>query len=111
MDKNTNAHGLKLLDLCKSTSMRVANGRLHCDQSGSFTFILMLFADDMVILGRTPSELQKHFDMLNVLPSTLRNSLSRLRLSSHKLRIETGRYAQNRIERNQRYCTIQIYIQ
>ena len=32
--------------------------------------------------------------------------MSRLRLSSHQLKIETGRYAQNRIERNLRYCTI-----
>jgi hypothetical protein len=41
-----------------------------------------------------------------MLPSTLWNALFRLRLSSHNLRIETGRYSQYRIQRYQRYCTI-----
>ena len=43
---------------------------------------------------------------LNVLPSKLRVPLSRLRLSAHELRIETGRYAQNRIDRSFHLCTI-----
>ena len=34
----------------------------------------------------------------------LRRYLTKLRLSSHNLKIETGRYGRNRIERNQRYC-------
>ena len=34
-----------------------------------------------------------------------RAALSRLRLSSHKLLIETGRYANIRLERNERKCT------
>jgi hypothetical protein len=38
MDNVTNAHGLKLIDLCKSTSLRNANGRLGNDHNGSFTF-------------------------------------------------------------------------
>ena len=33
-----------------------------------------------------------------------RNALVRLRLSSHSLRIESGRYGQNRISRNERIC-------
>ena len=41
-----------------------------------------------------------------MLPKKLRICMSRLRLSSHRLKIETGRYAQNRIERNLRYCTL-----
>ena len=40
---------------------------------------------------------------LNALPNKLRAALSRLRLSSHQLRIETGRYSQNRA---QRICTL-----
>jgi hypothetical protein len=28
----------------------------------------------------------------------------KLRLSSHKLAIEIGRYSRNRVERNERYC-------
>lgn len=42
---------------------------------------------------------------LDVLPSNLRFYISRLRLSAHSLRIQTGRYARNRIPRNERYCT------
>ena len=33
-------------------------------------------------------------------------ALSPLRLSSHQLRIETGRYSQNRVDRAQRICTL-----
>ena len=43
---------------------------------------------------------------LNVLPSKLRIALSRLRLSSHQLQIETGRYAQNRIDRTLHLCSL-----
>ena len=43
---------------------------------------------------------------LNVLPNKLRVVLSRLRLSSHQFRFETGRYSQNRVDRAQRICTL-----
>ncbi len=36
----------------------------------------------------------------------LRRCLTRIRLGSHGLRIETGRYGRNRIERNQRVCPL-----
>ncbi|XP_053405087.1 uncharacterized protein LOC128558872 [Mercenaria mercenaria] len=39
MDSHTNANGLRLLDLCTSTSMRIANGRLPGDQTGTFTYV------------------------------------------------------------------------
>lgn len=39
MDRVTNTHGSKLIDLCKSMSLRIANGRLASDYEGSFTFI------------------------------------------------------------------------
>ena len=32
--------------------------------------------------------------------------MSKIRLSSHPLRIETGRYGRNRIDRNERLCLI-----
>ena len=48
-------------------------------------------------------EFENYLDML---PKKLRIFMTRLRLSSHQLKIETGRYAQNRIERNLRYCTL-----
>jgi CRISPR/Cas system endoribonuclease Cas6 (RAMP superfamily) len=41
---------------------------------------------------------------LDILPFKFRSVLSKLRQSSHKLAIETGRYARNRVERNVRYC-------
>ena len=43
---------------------------------------------------------------LDKFASKLRIPLTKLRLSSHQLRIETGRYGNNRTEHNQRYCTI-----
>ena len=42
---------------------------------------------------------------LNWLPLRLRVPLSKLRLASHTLRVETGRYDRARIERNERVCT------
>lgn len=41
---------------------------------------------------------------LDVVPRNLRLFISRLRLSVHPLRIQTGRYAINRIPRDQRHC-------
>ena len=35
-----------------------------------------------------------------------RYNITKIRLSAHKLRIETGRYGQNRIERHERICEI-----
>ena len=43
---------------------------------------------------------------LNSLPNKLRVAISRLRLSSHQLRIETGRYSLNRVDREKRICTL-----
>ena len=43
---------------------------------------------------------------LTKLPSKFRISMSQLRLSAHQLRIETGRYLQNRTDRAQRLCTL-----
>ena len=43
---------------------------------------------------------------LDVLPSDLRIYFSRLRLASHSLRIQTGRYMGQRLERNLRFCLI-----
>jgi hypothetical protein len=38
---------------------------------------------------------------LDLLPFNFRNALLKLRLSSHKLAIETGRFSKNRVERNE----------
>ena len=39
LDSTCNPHGIKLLDLCKSTSMRIANGRLDSDHHiGTYTY-------------------------------------------------------------------------
>ena len=48
-------------------------------------------------------ELEKY---LEILPYDLRIYISRLRLASHSLRIQTGRYAGQRLERNKRVCLI-----
>ena len=38
-DNGTNSHGLKMIDLCKSTSLHIANGRLHDDKGvGNYTY-------------------------------------------------------------------------
>jgi len=41
---------------------------------------------------------------LDLLPRRLRLFFVRLRVSAHPFRIQTGRYAQNNIPRNERYC-------
>ena len=43
---------------------------------------------------------------LSALPKKFRIVLSQLRLSAHQLRIETGRYSQNRVDRVLRLCTL-----
>ena len=55
----------------------------------------------------------KHFktvfafeNYLDIVPKNLRYFLTKLRLSSHPLRIETGRYGRNRVDRHLRYCTL-----
>jgi hypothetical protein len=43
-------------------------------------------------------------EYLDLMPTHLRRFITRLRTSAHSLRIQTGRYARNRIQRNERYC-------
>ena len=43
---------------------------------------------------------------LDILPYKIRTVISQLRLAAHQLRIVTGRYAQNRIDRSLRLCTL-----
>ena len=42
---------------------------------------------------------------LNNLPHNLRLAMARIRTSNHRLPIETGRYRQNRVPRDERVCT------
>ena len=46
----------------------------------------------------------EHEYYLTVLPRKYMHSLAKLRFFSHKLRIESGRYGESRIERDERYC-------
>jgi len=41
---------------------------------------------------------------LDILPKSLRFYFCRLRMSCHPLRIQTGRFSNNRIAREERYC-------
>ena len=43
---------------------------------------------------------------LDVVPYGIRFHLTRLRLSVHSLRIQTGKFGQNRIPRNESFCTL-----
>ena len=43
---------------------------------------------------------------LDLVPHNLRSFITKMRLSSHSLRIHTGRYGQNRIPRNERFCLL-----
>ena len=45
---------------------------------------------------------------LDVLPGKLRCALSKLRYSAHQLKIETGRYTRNRLDRSLRLCNYAI---
>jgi hypothetical protein len=42
----------------------------------------------------------------NIVSRKLRIALTKLRISAHNLRIQTGRYSRERVERNLRYCLI-----
>jgi len=48
----------------------------------------------------------KYEQYLDVLPSNLRFFITRFRISAHSLRIQTGRYARNRLDRNLRVCQL-----
>ena len=53
------------------------------------------------------SLIKKQFDYenyLDILPGNLKLFYTRLRLSVHPLRVQTGRYDRNRIPKNERYC-------
>ena len=54
-------------------------------------------------LFNTTFEYQLYLDKL---PAKYRTVLLKFRLSSHQLRIETGRYGNIRILQNERYCVI-----
>ena len=45
-------------------------------------------------------------EYLDLLPIRLRSHLSKLRLCSIKLAIETGRYGNNVLDRNRRFCSL-----
>ena len=60
--------------------------------NGSFTIYRFI---------RTPTDIQHY---LKVLPKKWRTNLAKFRLSSHQLRIETGRYGNKRVERSLRIC-------
>ncbi|XP_052807677.1 uncharacterized protein LOC128236681 isoform X2 [Mya arenaria] len=58
--------------------------------------VLFLYKDFKTTFG------YEHY--LDILPKSLRLFFCRLRLSVHPLRIQTGRYNRNRIQRDKRYC-------
>ena len=50
---------------------------------------------------RTPADIEYY---LKVLPRKWGTHSSKFKLSSHQIRIETGRYGNNRVERSLRIC-------
>ena len=72
----------------------IQNWHVHIDNSKS----LILYKN-----------LKEHFLpelYINVLPLKLRTVITKMRISAHQLRIETGRYARNHTERHNRLCTL-----
>ena len=63
-----------------------------------------LVASESVCTYRSYKTTMEFEEYIDLLPKKLRFALASLRLSSLKLRIETGRYPQNRIDRVQRKC-------
>ena len=59
-----------------------------------------------LVLYKEFKQYVEYENYLTKLPSKLRIPLAKLRLSSHQLLIETGRYSQNRTERAHRLCTL-----
>ena len=72
----------------------IQNWHVHIDNSKS----LILYKN-----------LKEHFlpgFYINVLPPKLRTVITKIRISAHQLRIETGRYTRTHIERHNRLCTL-----
>ena len=71
----------------------IQNWHVHIDNSK----LLLLYKN-----------LKEHFlpeFYINVLPPKLRTVITKIRISAHQLRIETGRYARTHIERHNRLLT------
>ena len=64
----------------------------HCNHPWHLTFVKNEFG------------YEKYLDLSKY--KSYRQHITKIRLSSHKLRIETGRYGRNRIDRNERLCQI-----
>ena len=64
-------------------------------------------SSNVLILYRSVKEkfeLESYLEIIN--SRNLRIALAQIRISAHSLRIQTGRFARDRIERNLRYCEI-----
>ena len=66
-----------------------------------------LNTNDVLILYRSVKdnfEMEPYLE--NIISRNLRIALTKLRISAHSLRIQTGRYSRDRVDRNLRYCLI-----
>ena len=64
-----------------------------------------MYNSGTLLKNRTSTIYFMYETYLDILPSYFRNVVSLIRLSSHQLRIETGRYGDGRIEPDLRICT------
>ena len=63
-----------------------------------------LSASRVLIINKSCKENFGYENYFNLLPRSLRNVMTKIRICTHSLRIQTGRYARNFISREERYC-------
>lgn len=65
-DHVVDSHGRRLVDLCKTTSLLIGNGRLHTDQIGEFTFHSHNGSStvDYILLGKDDFKCISNFEIV-----------------------------------------------
>ena len=64
VDTVSNSHGTQLLDLCKSTSMKIGNGRLNDGQRFTYYSRMGTSVIDYILLNYVSFHLVEHFKVL-----------------------------------------------
>ena len=68
--------------------------------------LILLIVEYCIITNILRQHLAMKIISIKIVNPKLRSVLMKLRISAHNLRVETGRYGRNRLERNERKCLI-----
>jgi len=81
------------------------NKLLYCNVFDNQTVVNeVVFFSSMLTLYHHFKDRFEYENYLDIVPFDIRYSLLRLRVSSHSLRIQTERYGNDRLPRNERIC-------